>query len=617
MKRNMAGLRRILAAAVCCALLAGSGTAAVGAAEESAVPETWDFTEEEAAAQETESIAENPEQAEAGAAEENPEEGPAVTDASTVETEEAAEATEAEEELIQAPAGELPSVRYRTHVQTYGWEDIWKENGAMSGTSGQSKRLEGIEIQVSGDADLGIRYRTHIQTYGWESAWKENGVMSGTSGQSKRLEAIQIELTGSNAAKYDVWYCVHAQQFGWLNWAKNGAEAGTAGYSYRLEGIEIRILPKGSIAPANEGKHTAAFYSKTEGPALQQGGSGIAYNTHVQTYGWQDWKTNGAMSGTSGQSKRLEGLHIVLTDQTCSGDVEYRTHVQTYGWQVWKKNGQMAGTSGESKRLEAVQIRLTGEMAARYDIWYRVHAQKFGWMGWAKNGAMAGTAGYSYRLEALQIVLTEKGASAPASDLGGCRQTTAEAYSENKEKTFPTLQSLGIPYGSTVNSKVDKELRKLYELGAQQGIDIDALSDYDKAYVITQYIGSYFSYAEGSHTAESMLDTGSGTCYAYADLTLCFARKLGLVNTWVTVPGRHVNHDNRTYGALHRSAISLIDGKYYDLDSNIYYMMAGVYDQLVASGFEVDPDVLLPEQISKAYADYLIGNTNTRPAAIP
>ena len=92
---------------------------------------------------------------------------------------------------------------------------------------------------------------------------------------------------------------------------------------------------------------------------------------------------------------------------------------------------------------------------------------------------------------------------------------------------------------------------------------------------------------------------------------------MGLVNTWLTVPGRHIDHANRTYGALHRSAVSLIDGKYYDLDSNIYYDMAGIYDQLIASGYEVDPDVLLPEQISKAYADYLMGNTNTRPASVP
>ena len=38
----------------------------------------------------------------------------------------------------------------------------------------------------------------------------------------------------------------------------------------------------------------------------------IYYRVHVQDYGWQDWVSNGAMAGTSGQSKRLEGIQIKL-----------------------------------------------------------------------------------------------------------------------------------------------------------------------------------------------------------------------------------------------------------------------------------------------------------------
>ena len=523
------------------------------------------------------------------------------------------EEAEAEEELEQAAA---PSVSYRTHVQGNGWQDAVRD-GAMSGTSGQSRRLEAIEINVSGDEALGIRYMTHIQTYGWESAWKENGAMSGTSGQSKRLEAIRIELTGADAAEYDVYYCVHAQHFGWLNWAKNGEEAGTAGYSYRLEGIKIRILPRGSGAPANEGGLGAAFYSDSDGPAPGSSVAGIIYNTHVQTYGWQEHVSNGAMSGTAGQSKRLEGIHIFLSGQKYGGGIEYRTHVQTYGWQDWKKDGQMSGTSGQSKRLEAIQIRLTGEMAEKYDVFYRVHAQRIGWMAWAKNGEMAGTAGYSYRLEAIQIVLTDKGAGAPPADLGGYRQTAAEAFSQNTQKTFPSLVSLGIPYGDTVNNKVDGELREMYREAKARGIDIDSLSDIDKAFAVTSYIGSHFVYLDGSHTAESMIDSRGGTCYGYADLTNCFARKIGLQNTWITIPGRNIDHDNKTYGSLHRTAVALIGGKYYDLDSNMYSILQDTVNNLEAMGYEVGPVDFRPEQISKAYADYLIGNTNVRPAKIP
>lgn len=156
-------------------------------------------------------------------------------------------------------AASTPGIAYQTHIQNVGWEadtDIgWRSNGADSGTSGRGLRLEGIKINLTDTTgyDLGISYQTHIQNIGWEAntdrGWKSNGLMSGTSGLSYRLEAIQIKLTGADASKFDVYYQVHAENFGWLGWAKNGESAGTAGYGYRLEAIRIQIVPAGSGAP--------------------------------------------------------------------------------------------------------------------------------------------------------------------------------------------------------------------------------------------------------------------------------------------------------------------------------------------------------------------------------
>ena len=293
----------------------------------------------------------------------------------------------------------IPSaVTYRTHVQTRGWLD-WTSNGKESGTTGQSKRLEGIEIKLEGQqADGDIEYRTHVQTHGW-LGWSKNGAMSGTTGESKRLEAIQIRLTGDMEKKYDIYYRVHAQTFGWLDWAKNGDPAGTEGYAKRLESIQIQLVEKGYDAP---GKTDVPFKK----PSLQ-------YKTHVQTYGWQNWAKEGDLSGTTGKSKRLEGINIELLNPEYTGGIRYKTHVQTFGWQDWVENGAMSGTTGKSKRLEAIQIELTGDMAEKYDIYYQVHAQTYGWMGWAKNGEKAGTAGYAKRLEGIKIQLVKKGGSAP------------------------------------------------------------------------------------------------------------------------------------------------------------------------------------------------------------
>ena len=328
---------------------------------------------------------------------------------------------------------------YRTHVQSFGWQNP-VTNGVMSGTSGKAKRLEGIEISVSGNKNLGIQYATHCQTYGW-LPWSANGEMSGTTGEAKRLEAIKIQLAGADKDKYDVYYRVHAQSYGWLGWAKNGEPSGTAGYAKRLEGIQIVVVKKTEAAPgldyagvnASKGVHDSrAYIAKTNGTITIPGSAdstNIMYKTHVQSFGWQNWVLNGTMSGTSGKAKRLEGINIKLSNAAYAGGIQYRTHVQTYGWEKeWKKDGAMSGTSGEAKRLEAIQIKLYGEMANHFDVYYRVHAQSYGWLGWAKNGEEAGTAGYAKRLEGIQIVLVPKGGAAPANNYKNIQSVNTKAY---------------------------------------------------------------------------------------------------------------------------------------------------------------------------------------------
>ena len=312
-----------------------------------------------------------------------------------------------------ATAIPIEGVAYRTHVQDFGWQD-YVLNGESSGTSGQSKRLEAINIKLEGISG-GIEYRTHVQDIGWQD-WVANDALSGTSAQSKRLEAIQIRLTGEAADLYDVYYRVHAQDTGWMDWAKNGASAGTAAYSRRLEAIEIKIVAKGSAAPGATARPFIQNDSVTPTPVptinpSDPDTSAVLYKTHVQDVGWQDYVSDGAVSGTSARSLRLEGIQIKL--EGISGGIEYSTHIQDIGWQGFVANDAMSGTSGQSKRLEAIKIRLTGAAAEAYDIYYCVHAQNTGWLDWAKNGEAAGTAGFSYRLEAIKIVLVPKGAPAP------------------------------------------------------------------------------------------------------------------------------------------------------------------------------------------------------------
>ena len=290
------------------------------------------------------------------------------------------------------------SVSYKVHRQDYDWEKDWKKDGQTSGTVGEAKRLEAIEIKLPGGVSGSIEYRTHIQDIGWEKNWSKDGEKSGTEGQCKRLEAIQIRLTGEVAENYDVYYSVHAENFGWLGWAKNGEEAGTAGYGYRLEAIRIQLVTKGDKAPELIGTIKEAMKARL-----------VGYQTHVQDYGTQAYVYDGAMAGTEGECKRMESIRMKLPSSVNSS-IQYRSHVQDIGWEKnWASNGSLSGTTGQCKRLEAIQIQLSGDVAKNYDVYYRVHAQDYGWLAWAKNGESSGTEGYAKRLEAIEVRLVPKG----------------------------------------------------------------------------------------------------------------------------------------------------------------------------------------------------------------
>lgn len=143
-----------------------------------------------------------------------------------------------------------------------------------------------------------------------------------------------------------------------------------------------------------------------------------SYCTHVQNIGWQGYVGNSTMSGTEGQSYRLEGIKIKLDDQGFDLGISYQTHIQNIGWEAdtargWKSNDTMSGTEGLSYRLEAIQIKLTGTDASKFNIYYQVHAQNIGWLDWAKNGESAGTEGLGWRLEGIRIIISPIGSAAP------------------------------------------------------------------------------------------------------------------------------------------------------------------------------------------------------------
>lgn len=242
-----------------------------------------------------------------------------------------------------------PSISYQTHVQDYGWQS-WKSNGEVSGTVGQSKRLEGINIKLS-NINGSIEYKTHVQDIGWQD-WKSNGQMSGTSGQSKRLEAIKVKLSGEAANQYDVYYRVHAQDYGWLNFVTNGQASGTTGQAKRLEAIQMQLT--------GNAKNQYDLY----------------YRVHAQNFGWLGWAKNGESAGTAGYSYRLEGIQIVLVPKGGNAPGSTSKHYYNKGYAPDDENVYLP-IMGSTQTSVDQMVRYYNANASGYDTFKSKYDGKY------------------------------------------------------------------------------------------------------------------------------------------------------------------------------------------------------------------------------------------------
>ena len=357
----------------------------------------------------------------------------------------------------------------RAHVQTYGWlSDTSSAPGdvCMIGTTGQSKRMEAIQLSVQVDAPEGytggIEYRSHVQRIGWQD-WKSDGEFSGTTGMSRRLESLQVRLTGDLAEDYDVYYRVHVQHLGWLGWAKNGEYAGTATYSKRLESIEIIIQEKDVPAPASEG---GAYFDSSSAVVSYAGVSGTSSS-------WKSASMSKTVGSTTNSAAPLTGMKINNLG-TASGDIRYSAHLAHVGWTDTVSSGNSIGTLNSYNGIQAIKISLTGDLARHYDVYYRLWVPYYGWMGWACNGQTAGTEGLSVDATAYQVVLVVNGQSAPGSTKNYYSDSTGFLRGWKHVGTFmkranglssstkwlilvdTTLNYTAIFYGSKGNWELDK-----------------------------------------------------------------------------------------------------------------------------------------------------------------
>lgn len=161
--------------------------------------------------------------------------------------------------------------------------------------------------------------------------------------------------------------------------------------------------------------------------------TGVEYRGHIQNKG--DYPLDGTwiqgpnVLGTTGESLRLEGFWIRLTNKPANVNIQYRVHVQNVGWMAPVQNGNFAGTEGKAQRIEAIEISLVDDKGAKvtgYSVQYKGHIQYQGDTEWLADGAQLGTTGLNRRLEALEVKIVKIEANMTAYDAAVAQAATAK-----------------------------------------------------------------------------------------------------------------------------------------------------------------------------------------------
>ncbi len=235
---------------------------------------------------------------------------------------------------VDSPVG----VSYRGHIQDrgdYPLDGSWVDSPEIIGTVGQSKRIEGFEIKLTGTVPEGmeLRYNVHVQNKGWlydenDSAdWPKDGAYAGTRGDGLRIEAVKIVLTdraGKALTGYSVQYRGHVQNVGDLpadktQWLADGAQLGTVGSSLRLEALLVQVV-KTAVDPPEPIEPTVYDKVGTYGPTT--GTETVAGDVIVAADGVT--LQNLVIQGNLTISEAVGDGNVTLNNVTVKGDTVVR-----------------------------------------------------------------------------------------------------------------------------------------------------------------------------------------------------------------------------------------------------------------------------------------------------
>ena len=340
--------------------------------------------------------------------------------------------------------GGTANILYSSHLRNLGWEeDYSKKDGETSGTVGENRAIEAIQIKLGDKMPQGatLKYQVHVTDIGWMD-WVNEGDMAGTTGKAKNVEGIRIKL--ENAEDYSIEYLAHVQDIGWQEWAIDGEMAGTTGKNKKIEAIQIRIIPKTIRAKIvvnditepiyeNSVKITGWAMVNTQNTKLETyidntkvennvtyyennkiteiGYGGIentpkpAFDMNVDLSKISDGEKTLTIKLVSNTGEELATETKKINIQKEAIHLSYTAHVEEIGWQNSVYSPNTAGTEKKNLQMEAIKINLLGNVPENASIKYQTHVEEIGWQDWVSNGETAGTQKQNKRIEAIRIKL--------------------------------------------------------------------------------------------------------------------------------------------------------------------------------------------------------------------
>lgn len=169
-------------------------------------------------------------------------------------------------------------------------------------------------------------------------------------------------------------------------------------FNNQIDDLARGILNAFGIAtasPAKEDSDGEVTSGGTSQDSVQHYGK-ISYQSHIRDIGWACWQSDGRMSGTTGQNRRIEAFRLIPV-----GETDVVVHIKDVGDKEFKNINKdtILGTTGQNKRIEAIKV--TGKDTPYI---YRVHQKNIGWTDWTFNGNWAGTKGKGLQIEAIEIM---------------------------------------------------------------------------------------------------------------------------------------------------------------------------------------------------------------------